>query len=290
MIKTLIALFFILTMPAAMAGSLPSESLVPGGIALIKLGHKDNATPRVHYGSRKVLTLKQGSEWFALLGIPLSTKPGEHSISTRWPSRHALDSKALGSNALSKHFINVKHKKYLTQRITIKNKRMVNPTAEDLERIASERARKRRAKATWSTQAASLDFIQPVQGIMTGSYGKRRVFNGQRRNPHSGMDIAADKGTDVLAAADGRIVETGNFYFSGNVIYIDHGQGLISLYAHLDQTQVKIGDQIKQGQVIGQVGSTGRVTGPHLHWSVALNNTWINPALFLQPIEKKQVE
>ena len=167
---------------------------------------------------------------------------------------------------------------------------MVNPTAEDLERIASERARKRRAKATWSTQAASLDFIQPVQGIMTGSYGKRRVFNGQRRNPHSGMDIAADKGTDVLAAADGRIVETGNFYFSGNVIYIDHGQGLISLYAHLDQTQVKIGDQIKQGQVIGQVGSTGRVTGPHLHWSVALNNTWINPALFLQPLEKKQVE
>ena len=261
------------------ADTLPSESLVPGGIAVINIGNNDNATPLVRYGSRKVLTLKRDNQWLALLGIPLSTKPGEHSISTRWQF----------SNALGKHFINVKHKKYLIQRINIKNKRMVNPTGEDLKRIASERARKQRAKATWSNKPASLDFIQPVDGIMTGSYGKRRVFNGQWRNPHSGMDIAADKGTNILATADGRVVETGNFYFSGNVIYIDHGQGLISLYAHLDETDVSIGDLVKQGQVIGKVGSTGRVTGPHLHWSVALNNTWINPALFLKKPEKSRL-
>jgi murein DD-endopeptidase MepM/ murein hydrolase activator NlpD len=126
-----------------------------------------------------------------------------------------------------------------------------------------------------------MDFIQPVNGVISGSYGKRRVFNGQPRRPHSGMDIAAPKGVPVVSPAHGTVIESGDFFFSGNLVYIHHGQGLISLYAHLDETRVSTGDRVSKGQVIGTVGATGRVTGPHLHWSVGLNGSWVDPALFI---------
>ncbi len=95
------------------------------------------------------------------------------------------------------------------------------------------------------------------------------------------MDIAAPKGTPVLAPSAGVVIESGDFFFSGNLVYLHHGQGLISLFAHLSKINVKIGDKVKKGQVIGEVGATGRVTGPHLHWSLGLNRTWIDPSLFL---------
>ena len=127
----------------------------------------------------------------------------------------------------------------------------------------------------------NVDLLQPVEGIMTGSYGRRRIFNGQKKRPHSGMDIAADLGTPVLAPAAGKVIELGDFFFSGNIVYIDHGQGLITLFAHLSKTHVRLGQSIKKGEIIGEVGATGRVTGPHLHWSLGLNGTWVDPELFL---------
>lgn len=251
----------------------PVDSRVPGGIAIIELGEHE-LEPHFNFQNKKILSYKKDNKWLLLVGLPLSIASGQHSVSGYWGNN---------KNTLITHTFNVKGKQYATQSITIKNKRKVSPYAQDMDRIIKEKAIKNKIRKRFSNRIPQLDFIQPVQGILTGSYGKRRIFNGQKRSPHSGLDIAANKGVPVLAAADGTVIETGDFFFSGNMIYIDHGQGLISLYAHLDKITAKKGDIIKQGQVIGTVGATGRVTGPHLHWSVGLNQTWIDPALFIKP-------
>jgi len=252
--------------------ALPVESRVPGGIALIPLDDKA-AKATFTFNKKRVLISQERGQSYAVVGLPLSLSPGEHYIS----------GKIKGSNAHIKKFFNVKDKQYTTQRINIKNKRKVNPYKKDMKRISAESKRKRKAASHWDDSSPDLNFLTPVKGIMTGSYGKRRIFNGQARRPHSGMDIAADKGVEVASPADGVVIESGDFFFSGNIVYLQHGQGLITLFAHLDSIHVDVGDRVSKGQVIGTVGATGRVTGPHLHWSVGLNGSWVDPALFISP-------
>ncbi|MCW8972726.1 MAG: M23 family metallopeptidase, partial [Gammaproteobacteria bacterium] len=164
----------------------------------------------------------------------------------------------------------------------LKNKRQVDPYADDLKRIRREQARSRKAFASWdAARTAELDFLLPVSGRLSGTFGKKRFFNGQPRRPHSGLDIAAPTGTPVKAPTAGKVIETGNYFFNGNTVFIDHGEGLVTMFCHLDSIDVKVGQAVNRGDVVARVGATGRVTGPHLHWTVSMNNTRVDPGLFL---------
>jgi len=262
--------FLLLLLHSSISLALPQQSLVPGGIAVIELNRSDKI-PKFKFRGKPVLISKQNGKYIAVVGLSLGLKAGEHFIEGHWGNE----------NSLQKKFFRIKNKKYTTQHITIKDKRKVNPYAKDMDRILKEKKRKQKARNIYNESIVDLNFRQPATGIMTGSFGKRRVFNGQARRPHSGMDIAADEGTPVYAPADGEVIELGDFFFSGNLVYIHHGQGLVTLFAHLSKINVEIGEVVKKGQIIGEVGATGRVTGPHLHWSLGLNGTWVDPVLLL---------
>lgn len=252
------------------AGALPRESRVPGGIAYVEVPGGTQA-PQVVFDGRRAAVMKREAAWVAIVGIPLATKPGKHVLSV-----------TTSEGAVQVPF-DVADKRYRTQHLTIKNERQVDPLPEDLKRINAEQERSNAALSRFTpTEEPTFSLEVPVKGVRSDSYGFRRFFNGQPRNPHTGMDIAAPKGTPVHAPAAGTIVEAGDFFFNGNTLYIDHGYGLITMYCHLDSIDVKVGDAVAAGQRIGKVGATGRVTGPHLHWGVALNRAMVDPGLFLE--------
>ena len=251
-----------LTAPAA-----PRQSLVPGGVAIIALDGESE--PQYRFRGKPVLISEIDGVTSAVVGLPINIEPGEYHIESTDGSR------------VHKRYFEVVDKQYSTQYITIENDRKVNPYASDMKRILAEKKRKQKARDHYSRGAVDVDFLLPVEGTNTGSYGRRRFFNGQPRRPHSGMDIAADTGTPVRNPSDGTVIELGDFFFSGKLVYIDHGQGMISLFAHLSEIDVELGQQVAKGEIIGKVGATGRVTGPHLHWSLGLNGSWVDPALFL---------
>ncbi|HEY5810141.1 MAG TPA: peptidoglycan DD-metalloendopeptidase family protein [Povalibacter sp.] len=256
---------------AIQAAALPREARVPGGIALVEVPGSAQA-PRVMFGDYQAAVIRQDDRWLAVVGIPLATKIGPQQL------------QVYSGHGKSEVTFDVADKQYRTQKLTVKNQRQVDPNPDDLKRIASEQERSSAALSRFTTTGApSLSLISPVAGVRSDSYGSRRIFNGQPRNPHSGMDIAAVTGTPIHAPAAGTVVEAGNFFFNGNTLYIDHGYGLVTMYCHLDSLAVKAGDTVAAGDVIGKVGATGRVTGPHLHWGVALNRAMVDPGLFLDP-------
>lgn len=253
-----------------LAAELPESSPVPGGIAIIKLDSQSDPV-KAYFMKRRVMLQKEAQGWYAIVGLPLSLKPGQYKLaySTREGKQHTLS-------------FSVDSKRYAVQRITLKNKRMVNPTAADLIRIGKESKIIHHALATWrATPQVNLDFEMPVAGRLSSPFGLRRFFNGEPRKPHSGLDIAADVGSPIKAPSAGIVVATGDYFFNGNTVLLDHGQGLVTMYCHMSRIDVKRGQHVERGQVIGAVGKSGRVTGPHLHWGVSLNNTMVEPHLFL---------
>lgn len=259
----------------AQAAPPPQTAAVPGGIVVIDLGpveNSDNNTvPILHYGKHRVMVQADQGRWKAIIGIPLGAKPGHHQLTRADGS--TLD-------------FRIEKKNYASQYITIKNKRKVNPNPQDMTRIRSERGRINSALAHWR-EASEVDttFTLPVPGRLSSPFGLRRYFNQQPRKPHSGIDIAAAEGTPIRAPAAGRVIDTGEYFFNGNTVFLDHGQGLVTLYCHMSKIGVKVGQTVKQGDVIGAVGQTGRVTGPHLHWSVSLNDARVDPGLFFEDLE-----
>ena len=254
------------------AWALPQQLPVPGGVIILPLETGGNVAPEVSYGQRQVMVIKQGSQWQAVVGIPLAAKPGNHKV--------LVDDQGV----LSSIVFEVRNKSYPTQHVNVPDDRKVNPYAEDMVRIEAETARINKALRNWRvSDDVPFNFVWPVEGRVSGLFGRRRVFNGEERNPHSGIDIAAPTGTGIMAPADGVVTDSGDYFFNGNTVMIDHGQGLVTMFCHLDRIDVKVGQQVKQRDIIGTVGATGRVTGPHLHLGVSLNDARVEPLLFFPP-------
>ena len=266
----LISLMAICTVSAGVTRAelaLPQEERVPGGLAVLDVGPARLPAPAVRYQGKPVLLVAVADRWQALVGLPLHAEVGEQQLE-------------VNGNKLG---FSIAGKAYATQPLKVAPK-FVNPAPQDAERIAREQALMQAAFARFSTPLPQqLLMRQPTPGPLSSSFGLRRVFNGEARNPHSGLDIAAPTGTPVIAPLAGTVVVTGDFYYNGNTVIIDHGGGLLTLFCHLDRIDAKPAQIINTGDQLGTVGATGRVTGAHLHFSVSLNGARINPALFLPP-------
>lgn len=252
--------------------ALPRAASVPGGVARVRLGAAEQA-PVARFGEHRVLVQREGAEWIAFVGIPLEEKAG---------ARLKLLVQRPGGTVEAMEF-RVGAKTYASQHLKVSPDK-VELSKEDLARHERERARLAQVRATYTeSDSVPLAMQQPAPGNRSGSFGLRRYFNGRARNPHSGMDIAAPTGTPVIAATGGRVLDIGDYFFSGRTVILDHGQGLLSLYAHLSEIDAQPQQLVAAGGPIGKVGATGRVTGPHLHFSVFLNAVAVDPALFLPP-------
>ncbi len=274
---------FPLCISLLMAGpvlALPTHAPVPGGLAVVDLGPSHSARPDAHWDQQPLAVLNEGGHWFALLGIPLDALPIPLEIRVSRAST-ATSGPATASVAQEIISVPVGSKNYPEQRLTIKEKRKVEPDPNDLIRINREKAHTEQIKQQFSKPTPDTHFARPADGRLSSRFGLRRFFNGLPRNPHSGLDFAVASGAPVRAPAAGVVTDTGDYFFNGNTVFIDHGQGLISAYMHLSRIDVRNGQKVTKGEQIGAVGATGRVTGAHLHWTVILNNTPVDPMLFL---------
>lgn len=270
------ALLATLVIPALLplqARAVPDEARIPGGVALVALtGIESTTAPQVSYNDQRVMVVPNNktdkpTDWIAVVGIPLTAKPGEPQVLK------------LSEGTLE---FDISPKEYKAQYLTVPNKRHVDPNPEDLARWKRESAEMNAAFTRWSEPGqVPQRMILPTEGRFSSPFGLRRFFNEQPRKPHSGLDIAAPTGSVISAPAPGQVVAVGNYFFNGNTVIVDHGYGLTTLYCHMSAIDVAIGDQLSTGDPIGRVGATGRVTGPHLHWSLSLNNTRVDPLLYV---------
>lgn len=263
-----------------------ARSLQPGEIVLVKA---ETSQPMSEFRALAfgheflMFTDDNGLVWTGLIGIDLDTKPGTYEIAVHGHDREGTETK-------SAETITIVGKSFPTRELTVDEK-FVTPPAEVLARIKEESERVRAILETVSPQRYWRDaFAVPVAGPPISAFGKRSVYNGQRRSAHTGTDFRAASGTPVHAPNAGRIALAANLYYSGNTVIIDHGLGLYSYLGHLSSISVEPGAQVEAGQVVGKAGATGLVTGPHLHWAVRLAGTRVDPLSLLSLLGQHQGE
>ena len=243
---------------------LPQDSRRAGGIAVIEVTLD---TTTASFGEQSVVLVTEGNKNYAIVGLPINLTSGIHILDT---DKNHYDFTVADYN-------------YPEQRLTITDQSKVAPDPEQLARYHREAIEQTAIYKSFTPIQSSHfpKFIWPAHGIISSPFGFKRFFNGEPRAPHAGLDIAAGFGTVARAPADGVVVQTGDYFFNGQTVMIDHGQGIITMMCHLSRIDVKIGQKIAQGEAIGLVGKTGRATGPHLHFGVSLNNARIDPLLVL---------
>jgi len=266
------ALPFSLAFSGLAHASLPQSSNVPGGVAIIPLGSVSTSadTPQTWFGDQPVLVTSDHDQWYAVVGLSLDMTPGSHQLRVQ-----------LGGETKTLDFV-VNAKNYPEQHVTLQDKSKVQLSDADQARADREIAIIQELKRHWrAAQDTDLAFILPVKGRLAGRFGMRRYFNGEPRAPHAGIDVAVARGTPIKASAQGQVLAVDNYFFNGRTIFVDHGNGLITMYCHLERIDVNAGDTVSKGQQIGLSGETGRASGPHLHWSVVLNGAMVDPELFI---------
>ncbi len=246
---------------------LPTEALIPGGVAVMPLANGDAPKPSLRFNNKPALTVHRNGLWYGIVGLPLDVDTGEQLVN--------LDGAMM--------LLEVEKKDYPRSNINVTNSATVRPSNAQQARINRERDELYVALDTYSEAEPSLLKMQPpVAGRFTSVFGKRRYYNGQSEpKTHTGLDIAAPTGTPVVAPSPASVALVADRFITGNTVVLDHGSGMLSMYCHLSDTDVAVGDTLKTGGKLGEVGATGRVTGPHLHWSIWLNGTWVEPELFL---------
>lgn len=255
----------------------PRQAAVPGGLAWVDLPATLAADDVVRFEGQRVMTIESAGQRRALVGIPLATPAGEQ----------ALDVERADHSTLRLPFA-VEAKNYPTQHVTIKDHGKVELSPENEARVAGELAEIAAHKKSFRPLAdPDLEFVAPAQGRWSGRFGARRIFNGLPRAPHAGLDFAAPRGAPVVSAAAGTVLAVADYFFNGRTVFVDHGQGLITMYCHLKRIDVVAGQALARGEPLGEVGSSGRASGPHLHWSVILNGAMVDPELFL-PLQARR--
>lgn len=252
--------------------SLPRSANVPGGVAIVPLGSIGAGAkpPRAWLGKQPVLVTSNDRLWYAVVGLSLGMPSGSHSLRTE----------IHGESKTVQFEINPKT--YPEQHITVEDRGKVQLSAADAARVRREVAVIKRLKRRWrAAPDTDPSLALPADGKLAGRFGLRRYFNGEPRLPHSGLDVAVPVGTPVTASSRGRVLATDDFFFNGKTVFLDHGNGLLTMYCHLERIDVKTGDTVSKGQPLGLSGTTGRSTGPHLHWSVVLNGALVDPELFI---------
>ena len=242
-------------------------TLHKGGV-FVKEITKDDHHVGFTYKNSKVLTYQKGNKYYLIFGIPFESPLGKNKILLK-----------NGENDYPIVF-EVAEKKYNIQRIKV-NTKYTQPSDDVIKRIISENKKLNKVRNKWVNIKNDFNFISPVDGIITGIFGTRRFYNGIEGKYHNGLDIAAPIGTDISSPSTGKVLLVGDYFYNGKFIYLDHGQNLKRIFIHLNEILVDVGDEVEKGQIIGRVGSTGKSTGPHLHWSVTLNSVYIDPEIFI---------
>ena len=227
-----------------------------------------NLTSSIFLNNQRLLAIGYKDRNFLIYGIPYESELGRNSLKIKI------------NNDIRYLDFNIKPKFFDTQKIRISSK-YLDLSLADQERVSTESNHLKQARDYWYDIFPDLRFTIPANGIITGRFGTKRFYNEKVGKPHNGLDIGAEKGTKIMAPSGGKIILTGHYYYNGKFILLDHGMGLKSIFIHLDEVLVKKGQLVSKGELIGKIGNTGKSSGPHLHWSLMLNKTYVDPEYFL---------